>query len=358
MINKNTDFALLRVEAIGDVSAEMREFLAQSAENYIDKRLGGCERLPASIIKKLEQYYTSPSFAGVMIQFLNRHVALERYLVVEPSAGDATISRLLPVGSISFDVWPRAEQVIKADFLALAIDHSGPVAVIGNPPFSAAVSFFNHAASQAEVIAMILPRTFRKDSVLSRLDRRFHLVGEIDVPADAFLRAGEPYDVPAVFQIWEKRDTLRPIAPRRTTHPDFRFGTSVGADFAIQRVGANAGRVHREFGRSGEAHLFVTVTAVRSAKHVEAIMKGLPLASVARNTAGNPSIAASEIVALYSDAVSSRWCRQVTTASSAYTLACRYRPTKRKMITQPAVYGAVQRMRTISDGGRCARMSS
>lgn len=335
MKNKN-GLPALRVVVNHALPASMLRQLAKSADDYIAACLGGASTSPESTTKALEQYYTDEQVARDMLKFLERHIDVSYHLMVEPSAGAAAFLKLLPSGSLSFDVDPRCAGIIKANFLALTIDHSGPVAVIGNPPFSAAVAFFNHAASQADVIAMILPRTFNKDSVRRRLDRAFHLIAEMDVPAHAFLRAGEPYDVPAVFQIWEKRDALRPIAPRRMTHPDFRFGKSKSAHFAIQRVGANAGRIHREFGRSGEAHLFVTAIDRRQAAYVEGIMAGLPLAGMAKNTAGNPSIAASEIVALYTEAANARWCRPIAIAPRFHDLTCRYVRTKQASIKRSA----------------------
>ena len=155
-----------------------------------------------------------------------------------------------------------------------------------------AVRFFNHAAWQASVIALILPRTFRKASIENRLDRNFHLIHEETVQCDAFLFRSKPYDVPAVFQIWERRDDLRELRHVAIHHPDFSWTTADRADFGIQRVGARAGRVHRDFTRSPSSHYFIR-------GNVEPIMKRLNFAKVALNVAGNPSLSKSEIVSLY-----------------------------------------------------------
>lgn len=90
----------------------------------------------------------------------------------------------------------------------------------------------------------------------------------------------------------------RPRWHVETRHPDFEFTTPDKAHFAIQRVGANAGRVHCNFKASGNSHYFIR--AVGMPPHVlKRVMTQLDLAGAASNVAGNPSLAKSEIVALY-----------------------------------------------------------
>ena len=244
----------------------------------------------------LDQYYTRQHVAqnlyGVFQKFRNPG----RYQLVEPSAGTGSFFRLMPQGSLAFDVDPKYPGIRTADFLSVEIRSEREVAVVGNPPFgrnaSMAVRFFNHAAWQASVIALILPRTFRKASIENRLDRNFHLIHEETVQCDAFLFRSKPYDVPAVFQIWERRDDLRELRHVAIHHPDFSWTTADRADFGIQRVGARAGRVHRDFTKSPSSHYFIR-------GNVEPIMKRLNFAKVALNVAGNPSLSKSEIVSLY-----------------------------------------------------------
>ncbi|MDX5985057.1 SAM-dependent methyltransferase [Sphingomonas echinoides] len=247
----------------------------------------------------LDQYYTRPGVAKHFYGTFRQHFDPARYLMIEPSAGTGSFYKLLPPGSLAYDIDPKYPGIIKADFLTVHIKSSRPRAIIGNPPFgknaSMAVKFFNHAARQADVIALIVPRSFRKASIENRLDRYFHLVREEVVPDNAFLFRGKPYNVPAIFQIWERRSEPRQLRPVETRHPDFEFTTPERADFVIQRVGARAGRVHRDFSRSPNSHYFIKAVA----PGVEAIMRKLDFASVAGNVAGNPSLSRSEIVALY-----------------------------------------------------------
>ncbi|MFC4194761.1 SAM-dependent methyltransferase [Novosphingobium lubricantis] len=233
------------------------------------------------------------------------------YQMLEPSAGTGAFFGLMPPGSIGVDIAPKGPGIVEADFLERRVESGRPVATIGNPPFginsSMAIRFFNHAATMSDIIAFILPRTFRKRSLQNRLNDNFHLVHEQDVPADAFLFMGKTYNVPAVFQIWERRDVARAPHVIETSHPDFAFTTPDQADFAIQRVGANAGRIHHDFERSANAHYFVQVAgrSARAIDRIQRIMRKLDFAAAAGNVAGNPSLAKSEIVALYTAFVTS-----------------------------------------------------
>jgi len=244
----------------------------------------------------LDQYYTQKSVAQSLYNRFLQIYGSVPHLMIEPAAGTGAFFELMPKGSIGIDVDPRYPGIWRADFLTVQIQSAQKIAIIGNPPFgknaSMALKFFNHGASMANVMAFILPRSFRKASIKNRLDQNFHLVYEEDVPEHAFLFRGLPYNVPAVFQVWERRPTLRPLITVETRHPDFEFTNSTTANFAIQRVGARAGRVHRDFARSPSAHYFIR-------GQVEPIMRQLDFASVVLDTAGNPSLAKSEIVSLY-----------------------------------------------------------
>ena len=141
-----------------------------------------------------------------------------------------------------------------------------------------------------------MPRSFRKTAIENRLDRPFLLLHEEPVPANAFLFRGKPYSVPAVFQIWVRRAEPRRLRRRETTHPDFTFlKTTEGADFAIHRVGAKAGKVHHKMTASPNSNYFIK----GNRDGVEAIMRQLDFTSVVGDVAGNPSLAKSEIVDLY-----------------------------------------------------------
>lgn len=245
---------------------------------------------------RLNQYYTCNDVAKRLYAIFCEHIDPTAVRIVEPSAGEGAFFKMLPPGSLGFDVDPKCPGMVTADFLHVEICADLPVAVLGNPPFgknaSMAVRFFNHAAHQSDLIAFIMPRSVRKAAIENRLNSDFHLLREEDVPESAFLFRGKPFDVPAVFQIWERRSHPRLLKPVATKHPDFEFTSPDRADFAIQRVGARAGRVHRDFKASPNSHYFIR-------GKVESVMRELDFTTVTGDVAGNPSLAKSEIIRLY-----------------------------------------------------------
>jgi hypothetical protein len=199
---------------------------------------------------------------------------------------------------LGFDLDPRHHGVIEGNFLEQSIP-AGDLVVVGNPPFgknaSLAVRFFNHCAG-ARIIAMIVPRTFRKPSVINRLDPAYHLVSDETLAPFSFVFEGQPYDVPCCFQIWERRDYQRLRITAPSQHDDFAFVKRGEGDFAVQRVGARAGAVKTISDKIADAsHYFI-----RGGEDVRKRFETLDYEGVKHDTAGNPSISKPEIVALYS----------------------------------------------------------
>lgn len=195
---------------------------------------------------------------------------------------------------------------------------------IGNPPFgknaSLAISFVNRACEFSDVVAFILPRTFEKTSVQRKLDRHFFLAAQMALDGHSFTFKGESYDVPCVFQIWTHSSVsgslksnivipaggLRPLPPILSETVDFIFVVpSSSPDFAIRRIGVNAGRifVNDPHTCSEQSHLFIRARRKSMAGHVLAQLKALDLehTSVKFQTAGNPSISKNELCNLYND---------------------------------------------------------
>lgn len=248
-----------------------------------------------------DQFNTCPKVAAYLYSVFCNYFDPTRYQCIEPSAGEGAFSDLLPSGSIAYDIDPKGSNIIKADFFKVVLPTGNPIAIIGNPPFgknsSMAVKFFNRAAGSADVIAFVLPKTFKKVSVQNRLDDQFHLVHEEILPERSFIFNGEPKSVPTVFQIWVKRNERRFPKILPVKHEDFEFTKPALADFAIQRVGKDAGKIHFNFGASQNSHYFIKEKVAASS--VLSRMMRLDLSEVASWTAGNPSIAKTELVAAF-----------------------------------------------------------
>jgi hypothetical protein len=206
-----------------------------------------------------EKYYTAPSLAERCLDLLQRHVDLAAYdAVVEPSAGDGSFLRLLPVQTrIGVDIDPSHPSVVEADFLRWAPPRScRRVLAVGNPPFgqrgALAVAFLAHACSFSDTVAFILPRSFKKYTFQNRVHPFFHLVDSFDC-TEFVDPAGRPVVVSTVFQIWSRRDHERPLValPAVHDHFDMRHAhlSRVTADelarlrasyeFTVPQVGAN-----------------------------------------------------------------------------------------------------------------------
>ena len=161
-----------------------------------------------------------------------------------------------------------------------------------------AVKFFNHAASYSDTIAFVLPRTFRKSSVINRLSEKFNLELNTILPDNSFhLPNGEIYDVPCVWQIWKLGKTRKKIK-KVIKHADFEFvSDKTNANFVIQRVGVSAGVTHKNFNKSKSSHYWI-----KGSEKVYNIMKSINWnykESPKYDTAGNPSLSKGDLIDKY-----------------------------------------------------------
>ncbi len=252
----------------------------------------------------LDRFYTHPDVAR---ECWARTVSLfdtkSFDLFLEPSAGNGSFFRLLPHDARrGIDLDPRDAGIERGDFLAIFGPSEERVLTIGNPPFgrvaATAVRFFNRAASFSTVIAFILPRTFRKISVQNKLDARFHLKAEWDLPKNAFLLDGSPYDVPCCFQIWEKRASPRARPTERIDNHVFEFASKDRADFAVRRVGGKAGKCSRDLATAAEvSHYFLKLKDPKlDRRAVMDFIDGLDLSKIVNATAGVRSLSKPEFV--------------------------------------------------------------
>jgi hypothetical protein len=201
--------------------------------------------------KQNGQFYTKRSIAEVCISNLDFSGV---DLLVEPSAGRGDFLELFPsnIAREALDIDPKHPDVVEKDFLEFTPSKTGKVMVVGNPPFglsaNLAVSFFKHSSTFADTIAFILPRTFRKASIQNRLPLNFHLVKEVQLPENSFYVEGESgiedFELRGVFQVWEKKTTLRKKIQEDNSHPDFDFVNKKDShDFSVRRAGGRAGEI-------------------------------------------------------------------------------------------------------------------
>jgi hypothetical protein len=197
----------------------------------------------------LDKFYTKPEIAEQCANIID----FSKYSsILEPSAGAGAFLPYLPADTKAIDLEPEDHGIVQQDFFAYKGTEE---LVIGNPPFgrvsSLAIKFFNHAATFADTIAFILPRTFRRVSVQNKLDLNFHLVEDIEVPIGSF----EPLSMKAkcCFQVWKRRATPRSLIKLPLTHKDFevlsyrtvngKVAAPENVDFAVRAYGGNCGQI-------------------------------------------------------------------------------------------------------------------
>lgn len=177
-----------------------------------------------------DKFYTSKPFAKECIEAVFRRYGLDRFdLLVEPGAGSGSFLHQLPesIERVGVDISPEDPSIREGNFFDFSPEDLGAsVLVIGNPPFgrgcSLAIRFFNHAARWASVIAFVVPRTFRRHSVQNKLDMRFRLVGDTEVPVRPCVFT-PAMSVKCCFQIWERSTSPRAPVRMPTSHPDWHF---------------------------------------------------------------------------------------------------------------------------------------
>lgn len=237
---------------------------------------------------------------------------------LEPSAGGGAFLRALPPGvpRKGLDVAPQGEGIEQADFMEWEASSSREllgerVALFGNPPFgknaSLALRFVNKGATFSRWIGMILPRTFRKDSMKARLSEKLELIHDSDVEDGAFLFKGEVRHVPCMFAVWRVLASAPKSDENRRrgalSSKDFDFVSREEADFSFQRVGVNAGKVRESFeDRAAASHYFIRPAKGVSKEDILRRLSSLSWEKEKDSTAGNPSISKRELVARYEEA--------------------------------------------------------
>lgn len=276
--------------------------------------------------KRLDQFYTNHLTAYECVLDLEREVG--RFdawsSFVEPSAGSGNFLKLLPANAIGVDIDPRCSGVIKEDYMTWTPPEKlDRCLVIGNPPFgknsSLAVNFFNKSATFADTIAFILPRTFRKSSIVNRLDAKFHLVYERVLPIDSFhTPEGDARAVSTCFQIWRRSNEIRKAESRKSrTHSDWDWVSAADdATHAIRRVGAAAGKLVSHQHASPASHFFIRSKVDDLDARWEFVWTDYWLVESNFNpkwdVAGNPSLTKEEIVFYYELALKNRSLIQPT----------------------------------------------
>lgn len=229
------------------------------------------EKLGNRRVTGKEQYYTPPTTADSIIEvLLTIRPDCNKNPWIEPAGGTGTFidaARRHGVDNvISYDIEPHHPEVSLGNFLEQDLEISGAVS-IGNPPFgrnnSLSIPFFNRCALYSDLICFIVPRSWRKWTVINRLDSNFHLVDDYDLTINYVGVDGAPLSeksvLKTVVQTWERRNELRPkitVQDRgiiKRSKPD-------QADVSLTIFGFSCGTVKTEFPKApNTTQMFLTL---------------------------------------------------------------------------------------------------
>jgi hypothetical protein len=251
-----------------------------------------------------DKFYTKPEQAAQCCQLVKALISPED-LVIEPSAGNGSFIdpiKKLTKNFLFYDIEPDHPEIIEIDFLNFNpsgyLEKYKKIHTIGNPPFgrqsSLAKRFIKKCASFSDSISFILPKSFKKESFQKAFPLSFHLVQELDLPENSFLVGDEVHNVPCVFQIWMKRDVLRPIAIKEEPR-GYRFvKKSESPDISFRRVGVYAGKIDLDTeSKSEQSHYFIKFSDPKTLDKLDEFSQ---IKFCSDNTVGPKSVSKPELI--------------------------------------------------------------
>lgn len=218
----------------------------------------------------IDKYYTKDNIVELCLNFVKKNIEINTNdLIIEPSAGNGSFIKgikLLTNNFYFYDLEPENNEIIKQDYLLYNYDNINKVFnkihIIGNPPFgrqsSLAIKFIKKSCEFCDSVSFILPKSFKKDSLKSKIPLNFHLIFETDLPYKSFLVDSVEHDVPCIFQIWQKKETNR-IKNEKLKPLNFIFlKKTENPDVSFRRVGVNAGVIDEKYDeKSIQSHYFI-----------------------------------------------------------------------------------------------------
>lgn len=258
----------------------------------------------------IDKYYTKESVVELVMSFWSQHITLSRNdLVIEPSAGNGAFIpeiKKYAFNYVFYDIEPENDEIVKQDYLQYQhVTTCEKIHVIGNPPFgrqsSMAIKFIKKSCEFCDTISFVLPRSFRKDSMKKAFSCQFHLIAEMELPTNSFYVDGLEYDVPCVFQIWEKQlEKRQPVEKKEPMGFEFVTKSSIPKPhISVRRVGVNAGMIDTEIEqKSIQSHYFIRFTCKDEANTIVHVLRN-KIHFEFNNTVGPRSISKQELTSQF-----------------------------------------------------------
>ena len=255
----------------------------------------------------IDKYYTKNEIVDDCIKSIKKHIKISKQdMIIEPSAGNGSFIpsiKLLSNNYRFYDLEPENQEITKQDFLELNYDtiknQYKNIHIIGNPPFgrqaSTAIKFIKKCCEFSKSISFILPKSFKKDSMQKSFARKYHLIYEKDLAEKAFLVNNVEYDVPCVFQIWERKDFDRDEIEKLEPLKFMFVNKEESPDISFRRVGVNAGTIMKETNdKSSQSHYFIKFTNNKTINENIKLLKNINFDT--NNTVGPKSISKQELI--------------------------------------------------------------
>lgn len=166
--------------------------------------------------KEKDQFYTPDITAkycySKFLEVLTKYEDTEKdYIFIEPSAGNGSFLKILPIGKrIGLDIEPNFNEIKKQDYLNWKPTDSKKYVVIGNPPFGLrgqlALKFINHSSKFADYVSFILPQLFESDGkgVPRKRVVGLNLIHSEKIDTEFKSPDGKNIKVRCIFQVWSK----------------------------------------------------------------------------------------------------------------------------------------------------------
>lgn len=242
----------------------------------------------------LDQFYTKPLIAEKCLETLN----LTDYdIIIEPSAGEGVFFHMAEhENKFGYDLDPKSNDIEKVNFLEKDLNSlkGKKVLFFGNPPFgrnsSLALKFIRKCCEYGDTVAFILPKGFKKRSMIDKIPLNFEIIMIKDLEDELFTFEGKDFMVPCVWMVIKKSDVIREKEDKLKP-TKFSFTNKSDANLAIRRVGVNAGHVFKDVDVSESSHYFLRV---ENPSHAHELISQLTFST--GDTTGPRSIPKNELI--------------------------------------------------------------
>lgn len=250
-----------------------------------------------------EQFYTPKAVALEVLDRVLKASGAQNRAFLEPAAGSGAFVEAAKARGfseiIAMDIEPKHPEVVKANFLERnpRVQHA---ITVTNPPFgrnnALSIPFFNKAAQHSDVIAFIVPRSWRKWSVLNRLDRNFALIDDWDLNIDYVDEHEQEVhgigNLRTCVQVWQKIPGYQRNLIKIENLGLFEKTTPENADVSFTQFGYGSGTFTQNFEKTpNTTKAFLRLTHPRT---LEA-MKNVDYSKFRNHTAYTEAVSLTEL---------------------------------------------------------------